>query len=400
MLFKYRAVDPKGRIIRGKLEATNPIDLEGRLSRISLDLIDAAAIEYRPSLFASKNIKRQDLITFCFHLEQLTRAGVPLLDGLVDLRDSIDHPTFREIIANVVEDIEGGQQLSQALSAHPKVFDTVFVNLIRAGEASGQLPDVLKNLVETLKWQDELAAQTKKLLMYPAFVGTIVVGVTLFLLIWLVPQLVKFIRSMQQELPLQTRVLIAISEFLQHHWWVLPLIPVAILAGMAAWKALDPRYQFRVDYLKLKMPFIGGILEKIVMARLANYFALLYGAGITILECIRILEGVVGNLTIGEGLTEVRDQIAEGQSVTNSFERVRMFPPLVLRMLRVGEDTGAIDTSLQNVAYFYNRDVKESIEKIQALIEPVMTVVLGLILGTVMLSVLGPIYDLITKIKT
>ncbi|QDQ26512.1 type II secretion system F family protein [Chitinimonas arctica] len=399
MQFKYRAIDQSGRLHKGSMDASNAVDLEARLGRLGMDLIESRAYETRPGLFARTRIGRGELITFCFHMEQMTRASVPLLEGLTDLRDTMDHPRFRAIIANVIEDIEGGLQLSQALANHPLVFPTVFVNLIQAGEATGRLPDVFLNLVETLKWQDELAAQAKKLMMYPLFVGSVVMCVVIFLLVWLVPKLVGFIQTMQQELPWNTRLLIALSDFAVQRWYVVLLVIAAGFGGWWAWKISDPRYQFKVDRLKLRLPYIGPILEKIVLARFASYFALMYDAGIAILDSIRILEGVVGNQMLAKGMQEVRAQIAEGQGVAASFERVRLFPPLVIRMLRVGENTGALDKSLQNVAYFYNREVKESIERVQALIEPMMTVFLGFIIGFVMLSVLGPIYDLLTKIK-
>ena len=400
MQYRYRAIDEKGRTIRGKLEAVNPVDLETRLTRLGLYLIEATPISSRSSLFSSNRIKRSDLITFCFHLEQLTRAGVSLIEGLVDLRDGIDHPHFREIVANLIEDIEGGLQLSQAMAKHPSVFDTVFCSLIQAGEETGRLPDVLKNLVETLKWQDELASQTKKIIMYPAFTGIVVTGVIFFLMIYLVPKLINFIKAMQETLPWNTRLLIFISDIFVAYWWLILSSPILIALCMQVWKRVDPEYQYKVDLLKIRLPFIGTILEKIVLARFSNYFALMYDAGITILDGLRTLEGVIGNVVLERGLHEARAQITEGQSVSSSFERIRLFPPLVVRMLKVGENTGALDNALHNVSYFYNRDVKESIEKVQALIEPIMTVLLGLILGFVMLSVLGPIYDLLTKLKT
>ncbi|MBV8658690.1 MAG: type II secretion system F family protein [Burkholderiales bacterium] len=400
MQYKYRAISEKGRTARGKLEATNLVDLETRLTRIGLYMIDAAPIASQSALFGSRQIRRRDLITFCFHLEQLTRAGVSLIEGLIDLRDGLDHPHFREVVANLIEDIEGGLQLSQAMAKHPQVFDTVFCSLIQAGEETGRLPDVLKNLVETLKWQDELASQTKKIIMYPAFTGIVVGGVIFFLMIYLVPKLINFIKAMQETLPWNTRLLIFISDIFVAYWWLILSSPIIIAIGMVVWKRLDPEYQYKVDLMKIRMPFIGSVLEKIVLARFSNYFALMYDAGITILDGLKTLEGVIGNVVLERGLREARAQITEGQSVSASFERIRLFPPLVVRMLRVGENTGALDNALHNVSYFYNRDVKESIEKVQALIEPTMTVLLGLILGFVMLSVLGPIYDLLTKLKT
>lgn len=400
MQYKYRAIDQSGRTVTGQTEAANLVDLESRLTRLGLDLISEKEVTPRARLFGGNAIRRSDLITFCFHMEQLTRAGVPLLEGLGDLRDTLEQPRFRQVVATMIEDIEGGLQLSQAMAKHPTVFDNVFSNLIRSGEATGRLPDVLRNLVETLKWQDELAAQTKKIIMYPAFVGSVVLGVTFFLMVYLVPKLVNFIQTMQQTLPWNTKVLIAISNFFVNYWWALLLSPFVVMAGMFLWKQSDPDYQMKVDRIKLNIPFLGSVLQKIVLARFSSYFALLYDAGITILDSIKILEGVVNNKVLEKGLVEVREQIGEGQSVSSSFERVRLFPPLVIRMLRVGENTGALDNALQNVSYFYNRDVKESIEKVQTMIEPAMTVVLGLILGSVMLSVLGPIYDLLTKLKT
>lgn len=397
MQYRYRAADAQGRVQQGQMEAANMADLELRLGRLGMTLIHAKGSGM--DLFGRRKIERRDLITFCFHMEQLTRAGVPLLEGLVDLRDSLDHPKFREVIANVIEDIEGGHQLSQAMAAHPAVFDSVFVNLIRAGEASGELPSVLKSLTESIKWQDELIAQTKRVVMYPAFVGALVFCVVCFLMIYLVPQLVEFIKSMKQEVPLNTQILLWVSAFFVNFWWLIISAPPLIFVLVRWRNKVDPAFRFKFDGWKLRVPAIGPILHKIILARFANFFALLYGAGIPILDCIRITEGIVGNLVIADALNRVELQIREGQGVSASFERVGLFPPLVLRMLRVGESTGQLDNALMNVSYFYNRDIKEAIERVQSLIEPMMTVILGLILAWIMSSVLGPIFDTISKLR-
>lgn len=397
MLYQYRSVDEKGLIIQGQMEASNLSDLELRLNRIHLTLIRAKP--GRTPLFSSRKVVRRDLITFCFHMEQLTRAGIPLIEGLIDLRDSIEHPRFREVIANLVEDIEGGQNFSQALAAHPAVFDNIFVNLIHAGETSGELPEVLQRLTETLKWQDELAAQTKKIIMYPAFVGVVVFGVVTFMMIYLVPKLVDFIKDMGQTIPLNTRILLAVSDFFIHYWWSFIVVPLAAAMYIKVRLKTSPSFRYKIDSWKLRFPLIGPILHKIILARFANFFALMFAAGIPILDCIRVSSGIVGNAVVSEALDRLLLRISEGQGVTASFEEVRLFPPLVLRMLRVGETTGGLDTALLNVSYFYDRDVKESIEKVQALIEPILTVVLGLVLAWIMSSVLGPIFDTIGKIK-
>jgi type IV pilus assembly protein PilC len=398
-LYAYKAMNTAGGIVLGRMDATNAVDLELRLKRMDLDYIRGKPV--RPGgWFGGALVSRRQLINFCFHLEQLTRAGVPILDGLTDLRDSLENPHFREVIAGIIESIDGGRTLSQAMTEHPRVFDGVFVSLVAAGEATGHLPEVLKNLVESLKWQDELAAQTKKLIMYPAFMGTVVIAVVLFMMIYLVPKMVGFITNMGQQLPLHTRLLIATSDIFVNYWYLVIGLPILAAIGLAGLVRTSHAARLRFDDFKLKLPLVGGILRKIILARFAGIFAMMYASGISILDSLHATEGIVGNQAIRAGLARVGEMIAEGQSITVAFQNVGLFPPLVVRMLRVGENTGGLDTALTNVSYFYSRDVRESIARAQAMIEPVLTVLLGLVLGWVMLSVLGPIYDTITKLKT
>jgi type IV pilus assembly protein PilC len=321
------------------------------------------------------------------------------MESLVDLRDSLENPRFREVMSGVIESIQGGLHLSQALANYPELFSPVFTSLIRAGEDTGKLAEVLKSLSENLKWEDELAEQVKKLVMYPAFVGSIVVMVTLFLMIYLVPQMVGFIKNMGQQIPLQTRMLIGVSAFFVDYWWAIITLPIVVFFGVRVAARVNPLVRYQIDRLKLSLPLVGEILRKIILSRFAGTFALMYSSGITILDAIRSSEETAGNLVIQEGLKLAGQQIGEGKNVTAAFQEVGLFPPLVVRMLRVGESTGALDTALLNVSYFYNREVRESIAKIQVMIEPALTVFLGIILGWVMLSVLGPIYDVITKLK-
>jgi type IV pilus assembly protein PilC len=401
-LYAYTSMNPAGKLVRGVIDAANLPDLELRLSRMELDLIDSKpAGQRRFSLSLGRGkVSRKDLINFCFHMEQLTAAGVSVMEGLTDLRDGLDQPRLREVVADMIEDIEGGSQLSEAMGRHPQVFDQAFSSLVTAGEQSGRLTDVFKSLSESLKWQDELASQTKKIIMYPAFVGTVVLAVTIFLMVSLVPQLTGFIKTMGQELPIHTKALIAVSNVFIHYWYILLAVPVVLVVGIQLVLKSSPRARFLADGYKLRIPLIGPVLHKIILARFVTFFALMYASGITILDCIRLSEGIVNNRQVALGLSQVRQLISEGQGVTAAFQLSGIFPPLVIRMLRVGEATGALDNALRNVAYFYNRDIEDMIERVQALIEPVMTVVLGLMLGWIMLSVLGPIYDTISKIKT
>jgi type IV pilus assembly protein PilC len=397
--FQYKAIDELGRIHNGKVDAVNIADLEARLTKMGLDLVNYKELGSSTQRITGAGVTRRDLITYCFHLEQTSRAGVPILESLQDLRDSTENPRLREVIASMIESIEGGKTLSDAMRDYPAVFDNIFCSLVRAGEQSGEITQVFFNIGENLKWQDETAAQTKKLLMYPAIVGTVVIAVVFFLMIYLVPELLAFVKTMGQELPTHTKALIIVSNIFVNYWYLILILPVLLVAGIMIGVRISPSFHYAVDSLKLKVPIIGPILRKIILTRLTSFFAMMYSSGITIIECIRTGEQIAGNKVIEEAMHQVGQLIAEGDTLSRSFEKARLFPPLVLRMIRVGENTGALEESLANISYFYTRDIKESIEKLQSLIEPAMTVVLGVIIGWVMFSVLGPIYDLITKVK-
>ena len=397
-MYSYKAINSAGKNARGLQDAANLIDLELHLKRSGLDLISARLVESNSS-FGMKKIKRPDLITFFFNLEQLTRAGVPLLECLADLRDSMEEPVFREIIANLVKSIEGGKKLSQAMALHPNAFDKIFVSLTSAGEESGRLVEVFKHLTDSIKWQDEMATQTKNMMIYPLFVGSVVLGITFFLMIYLVPQLVGFIKGMGMEIPFQTRLLLATSSIFVNYWYILLLTPVVLFGTYKGALTFNPGLQYHVDKLKLHIWPTGPILRKIILARFANTFAMMYGSGITILECLANSRDLTNNQVISRSLDQVIREIESGKNLTQSFAHTGIFPALVVRMLRVGESTGQLDLALLNVSYFYDRDVKDSIKKVQAMIEPTMTIILGMLLGWVMLSVLGPIYDIIGKVK-
>src|SRR5574340_1404044 len=229
-LYSYRAINDQGKPSKGLQDAANVIDLELRLKRSGLDLIDAKVDEGKAGLRRRK-IKRPEMITFFFHLEQLTRAGVPLLESLAALRDTMNDYRFREIIASLVESIEGGKKLSQAMTQHPEAFDKIFVSLVHAGEESGRLPEIFLHITESLKWQDEMAAHTKTIMIYPAFVGTVVIAITFFLMIYLVPQLVGFIKGMGQDIPSQTRMLLAASAFFVDYWYAIVAAPFVLFGA-------------------------------------------------------------------------------------------------------------------------------------------------------------------------
>ena len=398
--YRYKAVEKSGRQALGGMEAVNEVDLELRLKRMGLDLIAASEVDRRTSILAgAARISRQDLINFCFDMEQMGRAGIPIIDGLRDLRDTIENKRFREVLTVMAEDMDSGKTLSQCLAAQPETFDRVFVSLIRAGEQTGRVPEVFKNLSDSLKWQDELASQTKKLLIYPVMVLIVVSGVILFLLTFLVPQVTTLLKTMNVALPPQTKVLIALSGFVKGWWPLLLALPVVAVAGTSLAVRRSNRIAYLFDYAKLHVPFIGPILQKIILARFASFFALMYESGVTVLESLKTSEDIAGNRYVAEGLARAGQQITAGQTLTEAFRDLGLLPALVIRMLRVGESTGALDIALRNVNYFYTRDVRESVDKALKLLEPTLTMVLGVVMALILWSVLSPVYDILGKLK-
>lgn len=395
--FAYRAIDEEGHIQNGNIDAVNGVDLELRLKRMGLDLIKFDSSK-KSTLFGAKRITRKELITFCFHLDQLMRAGVPIIDALTDLRDTVDSPAFRQIVASLLEDIEGGLRLSDAMANHAEAFDTVFVALIRTGETAGQLPEVLTKLTENLKWQDELAAQVKKAMIYPIASAVVIFAVVLILMIFLVPQLGTTLKQLTPNPPPQTLALIAVSAWMQTYWYIVVSLPIIITGTIFFLVKTNDNVKYRIDATILKLPVIGPLVTKLILARFSTFFALMYQSGISVLECIHISEKIVGNRVIEQGLQRVGRDINEGSGISQAFQNVRLFPPLVLRMLRVGESTGGLDTALLNVSYFYNRDVKENMGRLQELIQPALTVVLGFVLIGILVTVFLPMYDVISKV--
>ena len=397
--FNYKAIDQTGRNAQGQMDALNEVDLEIRLERMGLDLITFKSTEKSKQLFTQNKVSNRDLVMFCFQLEQLTRAGVPMLEGLNDLRESTNSPYFQKVLGAIAGEVEGGKMLSQALEVHPDVFNEVFVNLVAAGEQTGQLPTVFDNLSNTLKWQEELIAQTKRLLMYPLIVLVVVSAAVGVLMVFLVPEMVKFITSLGQELPWNTKLLIFLSNAFVHYWWLFISIPIVLVLSFMAYIKQNTAAQYRFDYFKLKLPITGEILQKIIMARFARYFALMYQTGIPVLSAIKTCENIVGNRVIADALSRVQVQINAGDTMSDSFHNTGLFPTLVVRMIKVGENTGSLDKSLLNVSYFYDRDVSDLIQKMLKLIEPALTIILGLVLLFIMASVLLPIYDSFGKMK-
>ncbi|MBF2759224.1 MAG: type II secretion system F family protein [Ectothiorhodospiraceae bacterium AqS1] len=400
-MMRYRAMDAQGAIRHGCIDVAGAKDLEARLERMGLDLIECRRVRrFARSLrfaFRSRGIPRRQLLHFYFHLEQLLSVSVPVPEALAELRDSAQGYRLREVLADMLEAIDAGAGLSQAMERHPRVFDSMMTSLVRAAESSGDLPTILRRITENLRWQDEQTRQFRKLLLPPLFMAFVVGAVIVFLMVYLVPRLVGFIEIMGQELPLHTRMLVALSAFVERWWRLMPLLALPALPIVILTR-LFPDVHERIDALRLRLWPFGPLRRKFVLSRFAGCFALMYSAGIPVLESIRISEALLDNRALVSAAREAARQISQGASISEGFARTGFFPSLVLRMLRVGESTGGLDTALSKIAYFYERDVREAVERVQLLVTPLCTLFLGALLLWVVVSVMGPIYDMVAGI--
>ena len=400
-LFDYRAVGRSGRITAGRMPAQNERELENRLRLAGLELISSELRRESRRRRGGKRVSRRELINFCFHLEQTLRGGVLLTDALGD--QVIDAPPsrMRDVISVILESVREGMPLSSALANYPTVFDGVFIGLVRAGEASGHLAEAFARIGARLRWIDELSSQVRRMLTYPTFTLVILLATTLFLLIYLVPQLADFIREASGgHLPLLTRVLLDLSKLLSEHWLALACVPFVVAAiGWLWYRSLGERGLTTLDRWKLKLPVVGPVFERIALGRFTSLLGLLYASGVPVQQSLQVCREAAGNRWLARGIVEVHDAVIQGSSLVQAFERAGLFPHLVLRMVRIGETTGELDRALANVSYFYNREITERIDRIQALVEPVLTVCMGMLLGWLIMAVLGPIYDMLGKMR-
>lgn len=394
MNYRYLALDRYGQLVRGDDLADDLEALAALLRERQLELVRARALRRH----FRRRPTRRDLMHFCFQLEQLSTAGVPLLDGLRDLRDDPSETRLHELLAGIVRGIEGGQLLSHALARRPEAFPPLLTGLIAAGEHSGRLPEILRAIGDKLRWDDELAAQTGKALLYPGIVLVVVGSVTVFLLFSVVPQLQAFVAQSGTPPDFASRSLFFVSAALREHWPVLAgLLATAIAVVPLALR--HPAVQDRADDILGRLPVIGRIRRDIDLSRFAATFGLLYGAGIPVLDALERTGATLAGRRLRRALAAASQSIHGGRSIADACAASGLFPPLPIRMLRIGEHTGQLENVLGQLAYLYQRDAREALTRLQALLEPALTVLLGLLLGWIMLAVLGPIYDIVGRVR-
>lgn len=397
--YLYLGINAQQQRVKGHLIATNQPDAERQLAQMGIELLSLREQKDTFAFMQRKRVSNKDIITMTFQVEQLLRSGVPLLDILNDMQASFPSGYFRDLLAGLYDAMLNGATFAEALSRYPDDFDEVYISLVAIGEKTGQLEMILHDLGMNMRWQDELESKAKKIMIYPSIVFSVVIMVITFLMLFLVPELVKFIQGMGQELGFLTLSLIAVSNYFVDYWHVTALAIVAVFIGFKLLMYHSSEFRKRVHKWLLDMPLIGAILFKLKIARMTSTMAIMYAAGVSLQQIIHMAGKVVGNDYLYERLTEVESHIMDGHSIVNSFTSVNIFPPLILKLIKVGETTGRMDESLRNISYFYDREAKELIDKVEPAIEPIITLILAVLVGWVMMATLGPVYDIIGSIR-
>ncbi|PJB71343.1 MAG: type II secretion system F family protein [Alphaproteobacteria bacterium CG_4_9_14_3_um_filter_47_13] len=395
--YKYRAINHKGRPVRGVIAAINEIDLHNQLQSGGLELLQCALLQKKKGILGNlnpgKRIKIRDLIQLFMHMEQMQSAGVPLLDTLGDIRDTTEHDQLRDMMSEIFRDVSDGSSLSEAMARHPKTFNNLYISLIGSGEETGDLTSSYRQLVKYLKWVDQMQAKVRKATRYPIVVTVVVLITITIMMTVVVPQIVGFLRNLDQDIPWYTTALMSTSDFFVEYWWAILISPVFLFIIYKALRSSSEEIAYRFDLWTLNMPVFGTLIRKINIARFAQTFGALFASGIDVLRGLEAARKTVNNLAIIDALEGVQEQVHAGSPLSEAFNASGEFPSMVIRMLKVGEESGNLTVVLDQVAEFYTNDVDEAIQGLIAMIEPFLTVFLGGMIMWIAVAVFGPIYS-------
>lgn len=386
----------KGRPIKGVMGAANEVDLYNRLQSSGMELVQCQLLNKKKGALAgmmgSRGVKVRDLIQLFLHMEQMQSAGVPLLDALGDIRDTTENDQLRDMMTEIHRDVSEGSSLSESIAQHPKVFTNLYISLIAAGEETGDLTSSYLQLIKYLKWVDKMQAKVRKATRYPMILIGVVILTIVVMMGFVVPQIVGFIKNLDQELPIYTTALMATSDFFKAYWLAVLSTPVIMVFLWFFTRRMSDDIAYKQDVFMLSMPLFGPLIRKINIARFAQTFGALFASGIDVLQGLDHASKTVNNRAILDALDGVKEQVKAGSPLSEAFNTSGEFPSMVVRMLKVGEESGNLTVVLDQVAEFYTADVDESVEGLIAMIEPSLTALLGGMILWIAVAVFGPIY--------
>jgi type IV pilus assembly protein PilC len=402
--FSYKVRDRTGKLVEGQLEAENaqlvvsklrsmgyvPIEIEQQGKQtLSRDL-------KIPGL--SNRIKLKDVAVFSRQFSTMINSGLSMLRSLYILADQTESKALADIVSQVRIDVERGASLSAALAKHPKAFNRLYVSMVRAGEAGGVLDSVLQRLATTIEKQVELRRKVKSAMTYPAVVTCLVLLLVTAMLLFVIPMFQNIYKQLGGTLPVPTQILINISNVVRQWWWVVLLGEIAFVWGFRRWiNSEDGRRRW--DTIKLRMPIFGGLARKTALARFGRTLSALVRSGVPILESLDIVCETAGNWVVAEAVRDTAQHVKRGEPLSRRLEEHPVFPPMVVQMMAVGEETGALDEMLDKIADFYDQEVEATVNAMTSLIEPLLIVVMGVCIGGMIIALYLPMFDVINLIK-
>jgi len=399
--FNYKARDKDGKETSGVVEAPSS-DSAVKLLRTS-NLFVISIKEVRPSGIADllarfKKVGFNDVSNFTRQLATMITAGLSLPDALTILKTQTTNPTFSRLIADVEHQIIGGGNLGGALGKYPNVFSPIYIALIRAGESSGTLDKVLSRLADTLETQGEFQSKVKGAMVYPVIIVVGMAAVVMVMMTVVIPKLTDLYKDFGIELPVSTRILISVSTFFVHFWWLMIAATVGLVIAFGKWKK-TPIGEAMVDSITLKIPLFGDLTKKVLLVEFTRTLAMLISAGIHILKGLQILRNSLGNVLFRNAIDEISKKVEKGFPLGQTFAHYDVFPPIVSQMMKVGEETGKLDDTLVKLSRYFESESEHLVRGLTTAIEPIIMVVLGVGVGFIVISVITPIYNLTSQFK-
>lgn len=401
-VYEYKALDRKGKNLTGMVDADSESAARTKLrsqGKYPVELNVSAAVSTktkRSSALSSdlfQRVSSSEIHVVTRQLGTLLGAGIPLITSLDAIIEQTRNQVLKRSFAQIKEAVNEGNTLTNALSMHPRLFSSIYINMVRAGEASGSLDVVLERLADFGEKQQQLKGKLKAALIYPLFMACVGIAILFILITYVIPNITQVFADMERVLPLPTRILIGLSNFLVNYWWTILLL--FLVLSLAVWSSLKTRKgQIVRDYLKLKVPIVGPVSQKIMLARFGSTLGSLLASGVELLTSIKIVKAILNNLIIGEVLDEASENISKGRSMTISLTESEWFPPMFVQMIAIGEQSGRLEQMLEKVANAYEQDAETSILTMTSLIEPLMITCMGIAVFFVVLSILLPIFEM------
>lgn len=397
--YTYKARDDFGRLIRGTMTAEDDIDLSNRLRNLGYFLTHARVTATAPTKTTAKPVRFSPLeaLNFTTQLAISLESGVTLLTSLKDLAESVHNKKIQGVIENISHRVESGCSLKEALAFHPRTFSKLYTSIVGAGESTGKLSFVLNDLARLLEWQMDLRSRIREASIYPTILFFAMIAVVLVLVGWVIPKFEPMFAEMGVSLPLPTRIVLGVSRLFHNYWWILlGSVVLSVVGWIFAGSTKKGRYY--IDKFKLKLPILGNLIDKITLSRFCHTFALSLRSGVNVLTSLGIASEVIGNKFLEEVVVKARDYVNVGMKIATSLEVSGQFPTLIIRMISVGEQTGALSETLEKVNQFYDKEVPATIKRMFALFEPMMIVMMGVVVGGIALSVFLPLTQLISAV--